>query len=207
VARIGLFGGSFNPVHLGHLVLAEQARDALELDRVIFIPARLPPHKDPVQLAGPWDRLRMVRLAIADNDLFSATDIELRRKGPSYTIDTVKALRRRYGGGAQIFFLIGADMLSDLPNWRSVRELARLCTFVPVGRPGARRVDRKALAQALGPAEARATLGRTLKTPLLEISASDIRSRVAAGRTIRYMVPDAVADYIRRRRLYRPRVT
>lgn len=207
MARIGLFGGSFNPVHVAHLIVAEHACDALELDRVIFIPAKIPPHKDPGQLAGPGDRLRMLRLAIAGNERFSATEMELRRRGKSYTIDTVRAMRSRFGPEAELYFLIGADMLNDLPTWRCIRDLARLCAFVPVPRPGARVADEAALAACVGRREARAILGRMLKAPRLEISASLIRSRVAAGRSIRYLVPDPVIEYIRRRRLYQPAVT
>jgi len=203
--RIGVYGGSFNPIHLAHLRLAEEARERLDLERVIFVPARLPPHKDPSVLAGAQDRLRMVRLAIAGNAAFAVSDTELRRRGPSYTVDTVAAMRRRYGDEARLFFLIGTDTIEELPTWRDIGRLVRLCTFVPLSRPGARRPRVAALAGAVGRAEARAILARALPMPEMDISATDIRRRVAEGRSIRYLVPQAVADYIRRRGLYRGR--
>lgn len=200
--RVGLFGGSFNPVHLAHLVLAEQAWAMLDLDRVIFIPAKLPPHKDPAALAGARERLRMVRLAITGRSAFAVSDIELRRKGPSYTIDTVTAMRRRFGKNAKIFFLIGTDTVPELPTWHKIRQLVELCDFVPVSRPGVRVPALSTLARGLGKKAASDILSRTIRMPLLDISASDIRCRVADGRSIRYLVPDAVAEYMHGKKLY-----
>lgn len=202
--RIGILGGSFNPIHLAHLVLAEQAREALALDRVIFVPARLPPHKDAAALAGARDRLKMVRLAVADHPQFAVSDMELRREGPSYTIDTVRALRRRFGRNAKLYFLIGSDTVAELPTWRDIRRLVKLCDFVPLSRPDVRPPSRSVLARAIGRKEASDILSRAIRMPLLGISASGIRRRVAEGRSIRYLVPDAVAEYIRRKNLYPP---
>ena len=201
--RIGVLGGSFNPVHNAHLLLAEQAREALDLERVVFIPAKRPPHKRASELASAADRLRMARLAVAANAYFQVSNIELRRRGRSYTIDTVRSLRRRFGKASEIFFLIGADTVGELPTWRDIGELARLCRFVPFSRPGVPKPKRKDLAAAVGHEEARAILKRMTPMPLLDISASDIRARVAAGRSIRYLVPDAVADTILCKGLYR----
>ena len=202
VKRVGIYGGSFNPIHLAHLVLAEQAAEILDLDPVIFVPARLPPHKDPGALASAQDRLRMARLAVAGNSRFRVSDIELRRRGRSYTIDTVKAFRKRFGRRAEICFLIGTDTIEELPTWKQVGRLVKLCTFVPLTRPGARRPRISALASAIGKEEARRFLRRVLKMPQLDISASDIRARVSAGRSIRYLVPGKVEAYIRRKGLY-----
>jgi nicotinate-nucleotide adenylyltransferase len=203
VKKLGILGGSFNPIHVGHLVLAETAREALGLDRVILIPAKLPPHKRAEALAGGADRLAMVRLAIAGNPAFAVSDIELRRPGVSYTVDTVRALRKRLGPGTVIYFLIGMDTVAELATWREIARLARLCKFVPLNRPGHSVPNVATLERTLGRLPARAMLKRALDMPLIGISSSEIRRRVAEGRTIRYLVPDAVAAYIRRKRLYR----
>jgi nicotinate-nucleotide adenylyltransferase len=203
VKKLGILGGSFNPIHLGHLVLAETAREALGLDRVIFIPAKLPPHKRAAALADGVDRLAMVRLAIAANPAFTVSDMELRRPGVSYTVDTVRALREKLGAGTQIYFLIGMDTVAELAAWREAARLARLCQFIPLSRPGHASLNTAALERAVGRLPARALLKRALAMPLIGISSSEIRRRVADGRTIRYLVPDAVAAYIRRKRLYR----
>jgi nicotinate-nucleotide adenylyltransferase len=201
---VGVLGGSFNPIHVAHLILAERAREALALERVIFVPAKHPPHKPMQGLASGRDRLEMVRTAIEGNLAFEVSDIELRRRGVSYTIQTVEALRRELGAESEICFLIGTDTLAELPTWREIRRLASLCRFVPFARPGSARPDKRRLTGAVGRAEARAILARAAPMPLLDISSSDIRRRVAGGRSIRYLVPDAVAAYIRRRGLYRP---
>jgi len=203
VKKLGILGGSFNPIHLGHLVLAETAREALGLDRVIFIPAKLPPHKRAAALADGADRLAMVRLAIAGNPALAVSDIELRRPGISYSVATVRALRKKLGAGAPIYFLIGMDTVAELAAWREVARLARLCKFIPLSRPGHSSPNAAALERAFGRLPARAILKRALAMPLIGISSSEIRRRVADGRTIRYLVPDAVAAYIRRKRLYR----
>ena len=185
--RIGVFGGTFNPVHLGHLLLAETARDALQLDRVLFIPTRRPPHKRLPGLLDGTVRLRMVRLAIKDHPAFAASDLELQRSGPSYSIDTVTALRCALPD-AKLFLLIGQDMLAV--RWAAWNELKRLCTVAAVRRPGSRRAR---MEQGI----------RWLDMPPIDIASSDIRARVAAGRSIRYLVPAAVERYIRLHRLYR----
>ena len=187
--KVGIFGGTFNPIHVGHLLLAEQARDALKLDRVLFIPTGQPQHKPSVSLAPAAARLRMVQLAIRDHAAFAVSDIELARPGPSYAIDTVTALRRSLPK-AELFLLIGQDMLSV--KWLGWDRLKRLCTVAAAGRPGAGRP--------------RAQRGvRWLEMPRVELSSSDIRARVAAGRSIRYQVPAAVERYIRQHHLYTPR--
>ncbi len=201
--RLGLLGGSFNPIHTAHLRMAAAAREALRLDRVIFIPARMPPHKRSGDLAPESDRLEMARLAVAAEPACEVSDIEMRRPGPSYTIDTIEALRRASAPGDELFFLIGADTLLELPMWRQIGRLAALCKFTPMARPGVPPPDGGALADAVGREEAQAILARAVPLPPLDISSSDIRRRVAEGRPIGGLTPPAVEDYIRRRGLYR----
>ena len=187
--RIGILGGSFNPIHYGHLRLAEEAREALQLDRVLFVPANVRPHKPQHGLIAAQHRLAMARLAVRGHAAFAVDDLELRRAGPSYTVETLAALRRRCGARTQLFFLSGADTLQELSIWKDLDRVLRLCTFVVATRPGySSRARRRGF--------------RALPMTPLAISASDIRRRVAAGRSIRYLVPDAVARYIARHGLY-----
>jgi len=186
--RLGIFGGTFNPIHLGHLVLAEAAREALALDRVLFIPAKQPPHKRVRDLLPGATRLRLVKLAIRDHPAFVASDIELARPGPSYSIETVRILRRQFPA-AKLFLLIGEDMLEV--RWRAWDELRRLCTIAAAHRPGSPPASRHGV--------------KWLPMPQLAIASSDIRKRLAAGRSIRYLVPSAVARYLRQHRLYQRR--
>ena len=185
--RVGLFGGTFNPIHVGHLVLAETARERLVLDRVLFIPTQQPPHKRVRGLLPGAARLQLIELAIRDHPAFAASDIELTRPGPSYSIETVRLLRQRLPA-AKLFLLIGEDMLAV--RWVAWDELKRLCTIVAARRPG-----------VLRPTSARGVTW--LPMPQLEIASSDIRKRLAAGRSIRYLVPAAVERAIHRHRLYR----
>ncbi|MBI4341940.1 MAG: nicotinate (nicotinamide) nucleotide adenylyltransferase [Candidatus Omnitrophica bacterium] len=184
--KVGVFGGTFNPIHLGHLVLAETARDALSLERVVFIPTRQPPHKPAAGLLAGSVRLTLVQLAIRHHPAFVASDIELQRDGPSYTVDTVQLLHNQVPD-AKLFLLVGEDMLAV--RWRAWSDLKRLCTIVVAHRPGAkpRRTERGVCRVAM---------------PQLDIASADIRSRAAAGRSIRYLVPDAVARYIHQHHLY-----
>ena len=184
--RIGIFGGTFNPIHLGHLLLAETAREALKLDRVLFIPTRQPPHKRVRDLLAGPERLALVQAAIQGHPAFVASDIELQRDGPSYSIDTVRVLRQQLPT-AKLFLLVGEDMLGV--RWLAWDELKRLCTIVAARRPGAARSGRQR--------------GVTwLPMPQMDIASSDIRARLKAGRSIRYLVPHTVERYIRQRRLY-----
>lgn len=188
--KVGLLGGTFDPVHLGHLRAAETAREALALDRMVFVPARTPPHgKDP--LASPLDRFAMVALAVAGRASFVVSDIELRREGPSYTIDTVDEWLRRNGEDS-IFLVVGSDTFSEMSSWKEWQRLFTLCTVAVASRPG----------DEGGSAEERPGVCRVVG-PGLPISSTEVRSRAAAGASIRYLVPDGVADYIEKRGLYR----
>ncbi len=186
--KLGILGGSFNPIHHGHLIVATRAAEALGLDRVLFIPTALSPLKGTQELAPARDRLAMVRAAVRGNPLLSASDAETRRGGTSYTIDTLKAIRERHPGG--IYLILGADAARLLPQWRSIDEVKRLATLVTVARPG----------HSPGP---KMPKHLTVEVPLLEISSSEIRARARRGLSIRYLVPDAVERYIRRKKLYR----
>jgi len=193
--RIGLFGGTFDPPHLGHLALAEWARARLGLERVVFMPAGRPPHKRGRPLTAAAHRLAMTRLAARGNAAFAVSDLEARRRGPSFTVDTLRALRARHPG-ARLYLLMGADSLADFPTWREPGAIARLATLVVAARPlGARPEPRT------GPT-ARVVM---LDNPVLAISSSALRARARAGRSLRYLVPDAVAAYVARHRLYRGR--
>lgn len=203
--RIGLFGGSFNPIHFGHLIPAQAAAEQLGLDKLIFVPSAVPPHKAAAAGLAPAEhRLEMVRRAIADVPLFDVSDIELKRPGPSYTIDTIVAFRREYGLDVMLHWLIGADSLADLAAWHRAGELVDACRIVTLARPGwtidaaiARLRDRLSEEQI-----ARLAAG-VLSTPLIEISATAIRHRVAAGKSIRFLLPGVVRHYIQQNGLYR----
>jgi nicotinate-nucleotide adenylyltransferase len=206
--RTALFGGTFNPVHDGHLAIAEAARVGLRLDRVLFVPCALPPHKEAASLAPGHDRLAMLRLAVRGRPGLGVSAVELRRPGPSYTIETVQALRaaaRRRGRPAgPLYLLVGADMLADLPRWREAKRLVRLVRVAAAGRPGwSLGSIRRALARDFGAAFVRGLDRRRFDAPRIAVSSTAIRRRARAGRSLRGLVPDAVAGYIRRRGLYR----
>lgn len=211
MARTALFGGSFNPIHYGHLLLADEVRERLALDRLVFMPAGVPPHKPASGLAPAADRYAMVRLAIADNPGFEVSDLELRRDGPSYTVDTVEAL----GVSAdELFLVIGSETFLDLLSWREPRRLAARCRIVVIPRAGstfdpesaaARKVVREIGADGIVLADSTPPSGRPVllaHATSLPISASELRARAAAGRSLAYRVPPAVATYIARHRLY-----
>jgi nicotinate-nucleotide adenylyltransferase len=197
--RIGILGGTFNPIHLGHLLIAEDAMEQMGLSCVKFIPSAMPPHKTVNKLASERDRLRMITLSIRGNARFEVDDIEIRRGGKSYSVDTLTELRRREPR-ADFYFIIGADSLRDLHLWREVQQLVALCTFVTVPRPG---FDPKPVIDPrLAAATRRRLRQHVLRGHACDIASREIRARVASGRSIRYLVPDAVHSYIRRRRLY-----
>lgn len=198
--RLGLYGGTFDPVHLGHLLLAEQCREQCALDEVWLIPAHQSPHKVGQTLTPGKARLEMLQLATAGLGRFVVSDLELRRGGPSYTVETLQQLHdddpRR-----ELFFLIGADSLRDLPTWREPRRIAELATLVAVNRGDRPLPDMAALTAALGEEIARRV--RLVTMPGLDLSSSDIRHRIRTGRSIRFMTPRAVEAYITQHQLYR----
>ncbi len=203
--RIGILGGSFDPIHLGHLAVAEAARDQLDLDRVLFVPAALPPHKSDRVLAPQRDRVAMLELAIRDNPAFDVCRVELDRGGTSYTLDTLLHLKQTLGPSARLHFLIGADSAVELHTWHEPRRLLSLARFVVVPRPGIDLSRLTAMGRALGRSSLSRLMGSVLDTPEIGISSTDIRERVARGRSIRYLVPESVRRHIGRRGLYRTR--
>jgi nicotinate-nucleotide adenylyltransferase len=196
---IGVLGGSFDPIHYGHLALAQEAAWALGLARVLLVPAARQPLKAEGHGATPEQRLAMVALACADNPLLKPCDIEVRRAGPSYTVDTLRELREQLGEAAGLVFILGVDALHELPRWRGAAELAELCRFAAMSRPGVA-TDLGAVERALPALRGRVTL---IGGPGLEISGTELRRRLAGGMPVRYQLPDAVLDYIERHGLYR----
>lgn len=198
--RLGVLGGTFDPIHFGHLIAAEVVRDQFELERVLFVPAARPPHKASQRVTPAEHRLAMVRLAVSGNPYFEVSTIEIARPGASYTVDTVRTLRRQIGPAGRLYLIIGADSVLDLPTWKDPLEILEYCDILAVTRAGYdgrgfdRMVDRMVKA---GGAVHRVTI------PEVFISSSEIRKRISEGRSIKYLVPDAVGEYIGRTGLYR----
>jgi nicotinate-nucleotide adenylyltransferase len=187
-------GGTFDPVHHGHLSAASEVAALFELDEVVFVPTGQPWQKSERQVSPAEDRYLMTVVATASNPLFSVSRIDIDRPGPTYTIDTLHDLREAYGGDAEIFFITGSDALAQILGWRNAEELFALAHFIGVSRPGYEPADVAAF-----PAGA-VTL---VEVPALTISSSDCRERVARGHPVWYLVPDGVVQYISKRRLYR----
>jgi nicotinate-nucleotide adenylyltransferase len=195
--RIGLLGGTFDPIHHGHLFIAEDARLRLNLDRVLIVPNGIPPHKKPYDVAPAEHRMRMARLALCDSTVLEADDTEVSAPGPSYTVQTLRAMRERYQND-EIVFITGVDAVAEIGSWREPDEVVRLSSVVAVSRPG----YEFAALEAAVPARLLAHI-RTLETPEIGISSTAIRERVAHGLPIRYLTPDPVVAYIARTGLYR----
>ena len=200
---VGLYGGSFDPIHFGHLISARSVAEQLGLDRIVLIPSARPPHKLGGVKTAPEHRLAMAKLAVEGDPLFEVSDTELHREGPSYTFDTVRQFRQSLGDDADIYWLIGGDTLPELPTWYRVRELVQCVRIVTATRPSWSPPAVSVLEPAVGPDAARALLNDCIVTPGIDISATDIRARVQDGRCTRYLLPDTVRSYIERNRLYR----
>ena len=200
--NIGVLGGTFDPVHNGHLIVAEQVRAQLELAEVLFVPAGQPWLKGDSPILSAEHRLQMVRLAIADEPCFKTSTMEIDRPGPSYTVDTIAELQAQLGAGDELFFIFGWDSLAQLPQWREPSRLIEMCRLVAVPRPGYPLPDLNSL-EALIPGLSQRVIVR--HKPKVDISATEIRDRVARGLSIRHLVPEAVDKYIRQHRLYLPR--
>lgn len=195
--RIGVFGGTFDPIHMGHLIVAEDARAALELDKVLFIPAGQPWFKSYRQITASHHRLAMVRLAVADNPNFAVSDIEITRSGPSYTVDTLTELRDQYPD-AEFIVILGIDALREIDRWHQPRKLFELASVVGMARPGAA-INLSVLHAAIPGSSSRI---RLLDSAQIDISGTDIRRRAAHARPIRYRVPPTVEQYIQENALY-----
>jgi len=187
--KIGILGGTFNPIHLGHLILAEEAREKLGLDRIIFVPADLPPHKDNSDIAEAPARFAMAKLATKGNKYFSVSDLEIKRDGRSYTIDTVREFKAKFPKD-ELYFIIGSDLLKYLDEWKDLSEIIKMIRFIAATRPGY-------------PLEKIPPYITTLAIRAVDISGFEIRKAVKAGKSFRYLVPDAVFNYINRKGLYR----
>ena len=194
--RIGVMGGTFDPIHLGHLVAAEEARWQFGLDRVVFVPAGRPWQK-PVGVTPPEDRYRMTVIATASNPAFTVSRLEIDHPGPTYTVDTLRRLRAEQEDGTRLYFIIGADAILQLLTWKEPDQVLAQAEFIAATRPGFD-LDRL-VSQVPGAAD---RIHR-MEIPALAISASDIRARVARGAPIQYLVPDGVARYIHKHGLYR----
>lgn len=197
--RIGLLGGTFDPIHIGHLILAEEAWHQLGLDQVLLAPAADPPHKRTQGKSPAKHRVQMVELAIADNPHLALSRIDIDRPGPHYTLDMMRLLRQQYGHGGELYFLMGLDSLADLPKWHRPLDLMQQCNLVALSRPGAD-FDWEALETALPGVRSRVIV---LPMPLLQISGSDLRARARQGRPLRYLVLPQVERYIHEQQLYR----
>ena len=198
--NVGILGGTFDPVHLGHLIVAEEARVRLGLDQVIFVPAGQPWLKGGQCITPGRRRLIMVELAVAANPFFRVAPNEIQRGGPTYTVDTLRELLREMGDAARLHFIVGMDSLEQFHLWKDPDRLLELCRLVVVNRPGHQGVDINTVAGRFPQA---AESIRLLTVPRIEISATAIRQRVAQGISIRYLVPQAVDEYIAEHGLYR----
>jgi nicotinate-nucleotide adenylyltransferase len=187
--KIGILGGTFNPIHIGHLILAEEVREKIQLDTVIFVPTYLPPHKDTAEVAPAALRYAMVKLAINKNKHLAVSDSEIKRDGRSYTIDTVKEFRRLYPED-ELFFITGSDLLNYLEEWKDLPEVISIVKFIVATRPGY-------------PLEKIPSYIKTVAIRAVDISAFEIRRCVKEGKSFRYLLPDAVYDYINKKKLYR----
>jgi nicotinate-nucleotide adenylyltransferase len=199
--RIGIFGGSFDPIHYGHLLLAEQCREQCRLDEIRFLPASAPPHKAAHVLTEANHRIAMIQLGIAGHAAFSVSAQEIERGGISYTVETLRELRQREAT-AELFFLMGADSLRDLPTWREPEEICQLAIPVVVQRRGSPEPDLGALDRVVSLERLDAIRRYKVDMPVVEFSSSSIRAAVAEGRSIRYQLPRAVEKYIQTNGLY-----
>lgn len=197
ITRLGVMGGTFNPIHLGHLMIAEEARQAFHLKKVLFVPSYITPNKD-VCGATAEQRLAMTRLATADNPYFTVSDMEMRRRGNSYTVDTLRLLKEIYGPSHSLYFISGTDTIHDLHNWNNPEEILSLCQFIGATRPdGSEQID--SITSSFG------ELGKNilkLPVPTMEISSTELRRRIRLGLSVRYMMPSAVVEYIRKNGVY-----
>jgi nicotinate-nucleotide adenylyltransferase len=196
--KLGIFGGTFDPVHLGHLVLAETVREESGLDELWFMPARVPPHKQSEEISSPKARMEMLELAIAGHARFRVSDLELRRDGPSYTVETLRGLREQRPND-ELHVVIGGDSLADLPTWKEPEEILKLARVIAVNR-GREELTLAATLDHFG--ETAAERIQLVQMPAIDISATELRERVRTGKSIRYQVPRSVELYIQQHGLY-----
>jgi len=200
---IALFGGTFDPIHLGHAGVAEAAAAQIGAEKLIFVPAKCSPLKGFSPRAGDEDRLTMITLAIAGRDNFAVSDCELKRPAPSYTLDTVRLFKREYGPETSIHWLLGADSIDDLVHWYKVRELIDECNLTTMQRAGYAPPDFERFIPMWGPERVAKLKRNVVQTPLIDISSTEVRRRLAAGEDVHGMLHPGVIEYIRRHELYR----
>ena len=188
--RIGVLGGTFNPIHIGHLAIAQMALERMHLTKVIFVPSYIPPHKNSGVVASAKHRYQMVKLAIAGNTAFEVSDFEIKKKGKSYTVDTMNYFHAFYPPETKLFFIIGGDALGDLRSWRYIDDILKIAEFIVVNRPGYVKKSND-------------VKHHSVIMPGIDISSSYVRLRLLQERTIRYFVPDQVLEYINQNQLYR----
>lgn len=195
--RLGIMGGTFDPIHYGHLVTAEAARNKFQLDKVVFVPSGRPPHKREQNITSPEHRLLMTVLATITNQYFEVSRMEFERQGYSYAIDTVREFHSQYGQDAEIFFITGVDAILEILSWKNVDELIAECGFIAATRPG---YEEKDLMKIL-PNKITSRIV-TISVPALAISSTDIRRRIREDEPIKYLVPEQVEDYIYKHKIY-----
>lgn len=195
--RFGILGGTFNPIHMGHLMIAEMASEAFDLNRVIFVPAKEPPHKETDVIDAKY-RLEMVRAAVLDNPNFLVSDVEMQREGKSYTIDTLRYFHDLYGPSTEFFFIAGTDTIQNLPNWKYIEELLDMCQFIGAIRPGAT----NDIGESIEWFGQRGSRIHILEVPEMKLSATELRHRLRHGLSTRYMLPRTVYQYIKEHKIY-----
>lgn len=200
IKKAGILGGTFDPIHYGHLIIGREVLEYFNLDRVIFIPSGMPPHKNADEVSPAMHRLNMAKLAVEDDRDFEVSCIETDRKGYSYTVDTLERLMDYYGGSVKLYFIIGADIIKDLLTWREPDRVFGMCEFIAVTRPGYAE-DRFSM-DVDYLVKTHCAVIHKINTSLIEISSSDIRQRIKDGKSIRYLVPEKVREYIYANKLY-----
>ncbi len=201
--RVLLFGGSFDPIHHGHLIVARHAAEQLDVERVILIPSAVPPHKQDRSLAPAKDRLEMCRRAVQDDPQFVVSEWELGQAGPNYTLRTIEHFRTELGTGPELCWLIGADSLVELHTWYNAPTLVDACRIVTVARPGFTPPPATELVQWFEMKQVERLLADVIIGPHIDIASTDVRTRVRSGLSVRYLIPDAVDAYIAAQQLYR----
>jgi nicotinate-nucleotide adenylyltransferase len=200
--KTALFGGTFDPIHKGHIDVARSAFDIIGADRLIFVPARRSALKRELPVASGSDRLHMTRLAIAGIERFEVSNRELQRPAPSYTIDTVRHFQQEFGPNTEIYWLLGADSMGELPRWHKIQELIDTCFLTCMYRAGYEPPDFSCFADSLGAERVKKLRDNIIETPLIDISSTQIRARLAKGRGADDMLNSEVAEYIREKKLY-----
>lgn len=199
--KICIFGGTFNPIHFGHLIVAETVRESFKLDRMLFVPSGIPPHKSQNEVTGAEHRYAMLECAVRSNPYFEASRVEIDREGYTYTVDTLNSLSSLYGDAAELYFMIGADVICELTTWKNFREIFKKCRFIAVKRPGCDIGSAESGIEQLK--EQYGALISIVDAPLVDISSTTIRERLKAGNSIKYLVPQCVEEYINKNGLYR----